>query len=230
MGDRRISRLHSGALVFIMISASAGTSRADDAAIAFGGNPKMLHGHPSIRMVSERVIIVAGTKTDAVDCRFVFKNEGPACNVRMGFPDEGDGSYLTAIEEGDMPHPYGCIQHFRSWIDGRRVATTTVENKNYENGPVSWHTKIVHFAAGQTRVVTDRYSVPWGLIHDPTIRITQYTMHTGSSWKGPIGSAVLSVTFRERRGPLKALPFTAIHDEEPERESEWPDKSPSAIY
>src|SRR4051794_11540766 len=67
--------------------------RADDASISWGGAPRLLKGHRWVEMRSEVVRMTVGERRVHVDCRFVFENRGPACSVRMGFPDNGEGGY-----------------------------------------------------------------------------------------------------------------------------------------
>ncbi len=80
-------------LLALFVISTLSLAFGDDAAITWSGSPKMLSGHPTVRMVSEKIILNvtpltgdAEGHTDA-DCTFVFKNDGPACSVRIGFPD-----------------------------------------------------------------------------------------------------------------------------------------------
>src|SRR5205085_272313 len=58
------------------------TARANDGGIAFGGSPGLLEGHQSVSMANEVVRMTVGDENATVDCRFVFKNNGPACVAR----------------------------------------------------------------------------------------------------------------------------------------------------
>ena len=79
--------LRAAALALIVQAA-----RADDGGISFGGSPHLLKGHATVAMKSEVVKMDVHDKVIKVDCRFLFHNSGPACTVRMGFPDEGTGA------------------------------------------------------------------------------------------------------------------------------------------
>src|SRR5436309_1203389 len=90
----------------LLASISAG---CDDAYVeGASGVVRALRGHPAIRMVSEEVHITL--PAGKVEAKFVFKNEGPATEVVIGFPEEGkDGTGET--------HMKG----FRSAVDGQAV-------------------------------------------------------------------------------------------------------------
>src|ERR1043165_5702005 len=74
------------------------TARADDAYVEGGsGVVRALRGHPAIRMVSEEVDITV--PAGKVTAKFVFRNEGPATEVIIGFPEEGkDGTERTHMK------------------------------------------------------------------------------------------------------------------------------------
>ena len=65
---------------------------ANDGGIHMGGSPGLLHGHPTVTMTGEVIKMTVDDAKVTVDCRFVFTNNGPACTVRMGFPDQGVGA------------------------------------------------------------------------------------------------------------------------------------------
>jgi hypothetical protein len=193
-------------------------------------------------MVRERVDMAVGATYTVVDCRFVFHNDGPACSVRMGFPDEGDGSYQTDVRmsatDADSPPPktgvpYTCFYWFHSFVDGKPVPTHPVWAKEKEGLVISWHTKTVHFAAGQTRVVRDRYKQGSGMaaaLGTGYIGITYYTMHTGSSWKGRIGDAIVRVHFLDRRGPMHPISLLTLPRHFYDDVRTWPDRSSRGVY
>ncbi|HRF60547.1 MAG TPA: hypothetical protein PLH94_11640 [Fimbriimonadaceae bacterium] len=97
----------------------------NDAALNWGGTPKLMDAHPTVRMVDEKITIVVGADMTTADCRFTFRNDGPACTVRMGFPDRADGAAdpdeeLTE-EEMKAPPKRGGMERFQSWVNGREV-------------------------------------------------------------------------------------------------------------
>ena len=170
------------ACVFAFLAIPASVHADDGASIGLGGAMRLMHGHPSIRMVSEEVHIKL--PEEAVDARFVFKNEGPATTVRMGFPDEAGGE--GAPEEGGRLTRF---DRFASYVDGQPVKVKRVvgyhsgEDEDYD----LWWVKQVHFDRGQTRVVENRYASRGSNNDDD--RWFVYVLTTGASWKGPIGHA-----------------------------------------
>ena len=188
--------------------------RADDGGIAFGGAPRLLTGHPSVSMQSEIVRMSVGKETVHVDCQFVFRNDGPACKVRMGFPDQARGS-MDPEEEGPQKHPTGTFTSYMSYVDGVKVPTQTIHGAKEGD---FWHAKVVDFPAHATRHVRDVYTVPvgGGIVYDGkgSIKEAYYILHTGASWHGPIGRAEVDVTFAPQAipMPLVLVPLSAAPD------------------
>src|SRR4028118_808793 len=87
-------------VAFGFFSALALGALANDAGISFGGSPRLLKGHPSVAMASEVIVMTIDEEKVTVDCNFVFKNNGKATQVRMGFPDEGQGE--DDPDEGEL--------------------------------------------------------------------------------------------------------------------------------
>jgi hypothetical protein len=91
----------SGALIFgLGVMLSPLVARANDGGIAWGGNPRLLQSHPSVTMQSEEINITVRNETVTADCRFVFRNDGKATKVRMGFPAEGAGDMTRMTSMG----------------------------------------------------------------------------------------------------------------------------------
>ena len=149
---------------------------------ASGGAAEMLkREHPSIRMVSERVYVRLEPTVAHVRCRFVFKNEGPATTVRMGFPDVS----------AERQH----LLSFKSWIDGKQVSTRRIQDITESPEPrgwiTSWIVKDVRFGRNQTRTIVDQYDGP---IREEGRRTEfTYILTTGANWKGKIGRAEIVV-------------------------------------
>jgi hypothetical protein len=171
-------------LPWCLASLQHGASADDAAVVAVGGAIKLMKGHPQVRMVSENVFIkLAEAK---VRCQFVFQNEGPATTVTMGFPESGYGDGRT------LPK-WTALRGFRSCVDGRPVRVTrnivpyVVPNVD---GYQIWWVKRVPFGAKQRRTVTVQYIGGTG---GDSLGMTffQYELHTGASWKGPVGYARL---------------------------------------
>lgn len=166
---------------------AVGVAQANDTELAYGGSPRMLKGHSTVSMRSEVVRMWIGKSSVKVDCRFVFKNTGPACTVRMGFPDEG-GEFLN--ENGKLS---SVFTSFRSYVDGQPLTTELVKGAD---GNTIWHAKMVSFRRGATRIVRDVYTAPLGgsVALEP-VTMAEYILHTGSSWRGPIGRSTIIVAF-----------------------------------
>jgi hypothetical protein len=190
----------------------APSARADDGAISFGGLPRLLSGSTSVAMQSEIVRMTVGSRTVTVDCRFVFKNSGPACTVRMGFPDQGDG------DESDSTGTKGTFLTYQSSVDGVPVPTEVLQGTSSDH---FWHAKTVHFDRGSVRLVHDIYTTYLGdqiaSSGDAAYDQTYYVLHTGSSWRGVIGRAEVDVTFLPGTTllPIRLLPLSAIPGNNP---------------
>lgn len=172
-------------LLFLSVAACAN----DGAITGVGGTITPMQGHPSVRLVREKVDVRIGWESAKVRCEFVFKNEGPATTVKMGFPEEATGVDVGPIRSSDL-------KNFSSWVDGKPVKTTFVPTRP---GPASpgetyraWHVKNVSFKADQTRVVVDEYTSPLGQ-DSMGGRSFSYILMTGKSWKGKIGEAVVNL-------------------------------------
>lgn len=153
---------------------------------AAGGIESFGKSHPTIRMASEdlRITLHDGEAAD-VDVSFVFVNDGPATSVTMGFPED----YEMRTE--------GSLDHFRTWVDGHRVAARRKvlvkgDKSDLDNtGKAVW-LKQVRFGAHQRRVVRVTYH-GWYAGNTAGDLALQYTLKSGASWKGPIGECKITV-------------------------------------
>jgi len=173
-------------LVTVACFSALGLAGANDGAIeGVGGSIKLMDEHPSVIMKSERVEIDLWRDRGEVECVFVFHNSGEATSVSTGFPEQGWGDV-------DVDRPSGFTS-FQSWVDGQPVATKIQGlEKNFGGNQCwrRWRVKTVRFGRGQTRTVRVRYSARTGTVVSGH-REFSYTVHTGASWKGPIGHAVV---------------------------------------
>jgi hypothetical protein len=181
----------------IVSSLCPGKALADDGGISFGGSPHLLKSHASVSMQSEVVTIDVHEDVINVDCQFVFHNQGPACTVRMGFPDQGLGA--AEPYQGD-PVPTGPKLHatflsYDSYVDGKKVPTKVVPTNSRS---LYWHVKTVTFKGHADCLVHDVYKLPPGAqdtSENGMYRQTYYILHTGASWHGPIQRAEIVVNF-----------------------------------
>jgi hypothetical protein len=166
-------------------------------------------------MKSEVIRMEVGEQLVTVDCRFVFENHGPACKVRMGFPDQGRGAD-DPEEEGPQNPPKGTFNSFQSWVAGK-PAKTMVDHAAHSGN--FWHIKTVTFPAHQTLDIRDRYTVDVGNsvgFRVPcSVQWTSYLLHTGSSWHGNIGRSEILVTFK-RKGVKAPISAREIRDRRPD--------------
>jgi len=170
-------------LLALLVACASAAVLADDGAIeGVGGAIELLDEHPSVVMQKMDVAIDLYEARGLVDCIFVFHNTGEAADVRMGFPESGGGVDV------DPHNPHG-FTHFATWVDGKQVPTKI---EGMETGVHTfwrrWRTKTVHFDAGQTRTVRVKYQPGIGAVSTGERYLT-YEVHTGASWKGPIGLA-----------------------------------------
>jgi hypothetical protein len=214
---RRQVQWLSGALFAVISSVGlASIARADDGGISFGGNPHLLKSHASVAMQSEVVKMDIQKKIITVDCRFVFHNSGPACIVRMGFPDQGLGAEEpyqgSPVPKG--PELHGTFKSYISYVDGKKVPTTVVPTNDRS---LYWHAKTVNFKAKSDCIIRDVYTLAPGAqvtSENGMYNQTYYVLHTGASWHGPIEKAEIVVNFSpdSLTGPIQLKPMSALPD------------------
>ena len=170
----------------LALLAGAASACADDTAVqGVGGAMQPMKEHPSVVMEAMDVSIGLTPQHAAVHCTFAFHNTGPGATVRMGFPERGNRA------DGGKP-PIG-FSTFQTWVDGKEVrAHTEGLTVHPEGNWHRWRVKRVRFAANQTRRVEVDYRAPLGAVSDGS-RFFRYDVSTGSSWKGPIGSARVTI-------------------------------------
>lgn len=177
----------------ILIALFATTSLANDGWIGYSGAPRIEGQHPTIRMVDEVIHLKVGGRVLYGECVFTFKNEGPACTARIGFPDYDSN---RESDEGLI----STFRSFRSYVDGRQVSTKLVAGSQGSQ----WQVKNVYFARGQTRLVRNVYHLNLGRItlngpsvqgREPIIWEAEYILGTGNTWRGKIGKTTIIVDF-----------------------------------
>lgn len=153
---------------------------ADDAYVQnVGGTVKVMGEHPTIRLVAEHVRAHIHRRYADVECVFFLRNDGLADTVLIGFPDQ---SRPTTVERATH------FEFFESFVNGRRVEVlrTAPEMGLVEEATI-WWTKEVAFAAGETKVILDRYR-GGTIVSSGGGGGFRYLLRTGSSWAGTIGS------------------------------------------
>lgn len=170
---------------------AGGVSANDTALLVSGGLASARREHPSIRMASADIHARLYNGYSLVQCDYVFRNEGAATTVEMGFPSlPGYGD----IAEQRLAPP---LQEFRTWVDGKWARTRQVQDAGSQQKPGRrWYVKQVAFAEGQERQVRVTYRQPNGQVADGT-QFFPYALQTGSSWHGPIGAVKVGVLWCE---------------------------------
>lgn len=182
----------------------------NDGGLTSGGSPRLLIGHPTIRMESEVIRIKIRNRIVTTDCRFTFVNDGPACDVQMGFPDQGFGAsnprFDTDASWQDWK-PVSVFKSFLSWVDGQPTKTTLVKGQDEDS---VFQAKTVHFGAKAKVNVRDLYTASegYGAVDGGRLfsESTGYILSTGASWKGNIGSTVVSIEFDPKR-PIREVRY-----------------------
>ncbi len=173
----------------LVLGTAAGAN--DTALLVRGGLASAMREHPSIRMVAAEIHADIFNGYSLVRCDYLFRNEGEATTVTMGFPSlPGYGD----IQEQAVAPP---LADFRTWVDGAEVSTRQVREAGSVKQPGRrWYVKEVAFAAGQERQVRDTYRQPNGRVSDGT-QFFPYVLSTGASWHGPIGAVRVGVLWGE---------------------------------
>jgi hypothetical protein len=133
-------------------------------------------------MESEKIKLKIGPTWTSVTCAFVFRNNGPACEVKVGFPDQAFGPHRDDASDDAKLH------EFQVFVDGKKTSTTEVSGDEGDSS-VLWHQRAIPFKRHQTRYILDQYRVRTGTAEasgNVAIHEVGFLMHTGSSWKGSI--------------------------------------------
>lgn len=172
----------------------AAPAAADDASLGRQGETVYPINDDQIRMVAEAADLRVRSRRTEVEVTFTFRNEGPARDLLMGFPV---GSPYGNEGRGDPE-----LHEFGAWVDNKPLAvrrekgvTAMAAAVDEAGRPLEypeWLTFSIPFGEGETRTVRNRY---WASNYYNSIGqiSTGYILRTGQVWKGPIGSAVVSV-------------------------------------
>ncbi len=172
---------------------------ANDAPVSgVGGGVKRLTGkHPSVRMVRETIRMDVYPAYYDVDVTFDFYNDGPACTVKMGFPERGYGGI-----NGDTYRREPSFLRFNTWVDGNAVTARRQQADVGEGGDfLAYWVKDVTFTAGQRRAVRVAYRSNNGDLYfgEHGGYGAQVFGHyapyhfTGGNWKGLVEQSTLRI-------------------------------------
>lgn len=185
----------------LLIGMRVPSAHADTGWISDGGSAHLLGENATVSMESEVVSIRVRKNLVEADCVFKFVNNGPACTVRMGFPDQcSDG------RDSKDGSPKGAFLSFKSFIDDKEVKTETLDG-GWDNGAYTvWHANDVSFDANSRRLIRNVYTVCPGFAavseKGYAAKCVAYTLHTASSWSGKIHDGVVSFNFDRDVIPL----------------------------
>lgn len=188
---RRILRLQFWLVGCAVLLAFSSGVRANDSAFSgVGGRPKLMKGeHPAIAMQSEKIVIVFNGENYDTRVDFVFRNDGNATSVQMGFPESTYGDVLPAQKTNFL--------RFDTWVEGRKVSAKRIVIKSSEGLIDAYWLKTVSFAPRQRRHVRVEYRSPmaghstWSMHHAASYDFT------GQNWKGKVERSDLEVRVRE---------------------------------
>lgn len=183
--------VHRRYLLPILLAASCllpHPASANDAAFSgAGGTPVPMRGeHHSIAMQSEKIRIVADLHYYDTTVDFIFRNDGPATSVQMGFPESSYGD--------EQVEKKSAFLRFNTWVDGRKVpAKRIVVSRGSDEEDKAYWLKTVSFGRHQSHRVRVAYRSPmggttmWGtnaaLVYD----------FTGKNWKGEVERSDLEI-------------------------------------
>jgi hypothetical protein len=184
-----MGRIEMKNIQFLLVTVFCLTASAnanDSAFSGVSGTPKPIKGeHRSISMQSEKIVIVANDKTYDTTVDFIFRNDGPATTVQMGFPESSYGDVKPARKSAFL--------RFSTWVDGEPVPAKRVITTLGEGTTEAYWLKTVRFGRKQTRQVRVSYASPmggntsWG-----THRALNYAF-TGQNWKGKVERSDLEI-------------------------------------
>jgi len=184
----------------------------DSAVTGEGGRVSRIKGEDAgVRMVKETVRVDLYPDYYDVTADFLFKNDGQAVTVTMGFPEGGAGDVDVT--------PYvdrTAFQNFHTWVDDQEVNATrqaTIEEDSYQ----AYWVKAVSFTAGQQRRVRVAYrSKPGDSV--ATKRFAVYNF-TGGNWKDKVDESTLILT--PHLPDTWVLGFEGMPDEDQLKFKQW---------
>lgn len=202
-------------LLCAAILSTAGPAHADAGWISIGGDVQPLSENPTVVMKSEVVDVVVGREVVRVDCRYVFANEGPACRVRMGFPDEASEVDIERRKQS----PFGTFLTYDAYVEGKSVPVETVVETAKSGRSKIWHANYVDFLENQTINVRNVYTTcpnVTGVSSDNCSFVIGYILSTAASWHGKLDSAEINITFEKDvlPEPLQLVSYESLQDED----------------
>jgi hypothetical protein len=186
---------------------------ADDANWVGVGSAGNFSKNRYVAMERETVDIQLADEDMHVRATFWFKNQGPATNVTMAFPDQ---TSRNQFQGGDgATHRY-VIENMASTVDGKHV--TLIRQKAQAKNDFEVNSvwlKTVTFDRGQTRKVVVDYNAENGFAGGGYV-LNSYILRTGSTWRGPIGECEINVDWsRVKKFSRPSLTFNEYFERGP---------------
>jgi len=181
-----------GGLLAAAVLSLCGRAGADPGSVIWsGGSVRLVAEHPSIALVSEKIVMDVDIGNTEVTVVLNFRNEGDECVAQMGFP--------TLVLRRD--HSNHFVSDFAVEVDGQPLEVTKADGKLKlldTEGDCTWHLFKVPFKTGESRQMRVRYDqrVPYAN-YDMEARVP-YILSTGGTWRGPIGEVQLEVKLGDR--------------------------------
>ncbi|RYG69666.1 hypothetical protein EON80_09365 [bacterium] len=177
-----------GLLLWPLVTRPSICHANDSAFSGVSGTPKPLKGeHRSIVMQSEKVAITAnGDNYDTV-VDFIFRNDGPATSVQMGFPESSYGDVEATKKT--------TFLSFATYVDGRKVEAKRIvtSGSDADGGVEAFWLKTVTFGARKSRRIRVAYRSPMGGTTEWGVRNALTYDFTGKNWKGKVDRSDLEV-------------------------------------
>ena len=195
MAGKRVATVLATSLFLVVLLAAFLSPRtvalADDSSLGTTGGSVHAIWTTDIRMAAETVQAVCFGDFAEYRVDFRFVNEGKARTVKLGFPFTAtDSSPAVAYP------PVG----FQAWENGRPLTVREVVTHKTEVGLDGYFVHEARFRHGAT-MITVSYLAQEGASEGESWRgFYQYWLHTGSTWKGPIGKAVVRYRFADSFG------------------------------
>lgn len=179
----------AGTLFFAAVPALA-----NDTAVGGAGGTVVPMTGDGVRLEAETVQVILHRRFASYRIDFLFRNEGPAQTLKLGFP----------FPQGSDGAPHVPPASVRAWSDGTSLPVT--RDTGTDNGTdVEWWLHDVTFEAGATHVRVEYYaaptlspgtpgslSLPEGMTSlDVETAVFPYTVHTGAGWAGTIGKSII---------------------------------------
>lgn len=210
MGRRMNSSVHLPVTRFVVrvtlaltlaVLASVAPARADDTAVGGMGGSVYPIRNTDIRLDQETVQAVVYGDFAEYLVEFHFVNDGPAQDVMLGFP------FAVTADEGSG-RTTGPVSAFQAWQDGRPLKVTmgrSLPQAMETADQVGYFLHRGSFPAGPSTVTVRYLAQPsfssGGRFYEIAppefqgmsnwISWHSYWLHTGSTWNGPIGKAVV---------------------------------------